>query len=85
MFDKGALKPGQTLVTLGSGGVSLFAAQFGLMTGARVIATTGSDDKAESAAAEPIKQVVGNASDSEWRWVDSNHRPRDYEALALTT
>jgi len=36
----------QTLVTLGTGGVSLFAAQFALMAGARVIATTGSDDKA---------------------------------------
>ncbi len=42
---KGALKPGQTLVTLGTGGVSLFAAQFALMTGARVIATTGTAEK----------------------------------------
>jgi len=24
-------------------------------------------------------------SKESWRWVDSNHRPRDYEALALTT
>ena len=42
---KGALRAGQTLVTLGTGGVSLFAAQFALMTGAHVIATTGSAEK----------------------------------------
>ena len=42
---KGNLQPGYTMVTLGTGGVSLFAAQFGVMTGARVIATTGSEDK----------------------------------------
>ena len=42
---KGALQPGQTLVTLGTGGVSLFAAQFALMSGARVIATTGTAEK----------------------------------------
>lgn len=33
--------PGETVVTLGSGGVSLFALQFAKAAGARVIATTG--------------------------------------------
>src|SRR5450759_782829 len=32
LLVKGALEPGQTLVTLGTGGVSLFAAQFAMMT-----------------------------------------------------
>ena len=42
---RGALQPGQVLLALGTGGVSLFAAQLALMSGARVIATTGSDGK----------------------------------------
>ncbi|HTM48358.1 MAG TPA: NAD(P)-dependent alcohol dehydrogenase [Bryobacteraceae bacterium] len=40
-----AVKPGDTVVTLGSGGVSLFALQFAKMAGARVISTSGSDEK----------------------------------------
>jgi len=39
------LKPGETVLTLGTGGVSLFALQFALMAGARVIVTSGSDEK----------------------------------------
>lgn len=66
VFDKGALMPGQTLVTLGSGGVSLFAAQFGLMTGARVIATTGSDDKAARLKAMGIADVINYRSTPDW-------------------
>ena len=44
---KGQLQPGHTVVTLGTGGVSLFTTQLALMTGARVIATTGSNEKIE--------------------------------------
>ena len=43
----GGLKPGQTVLTQGSGGVSLFAIQFAKMCGARVIATSSSDAKIE--------------------------------------
>ena len=39
------LRPGQTVLLLGTGGVSLFALQFALMTGAQVIITSSSDDK----------------------------------------
>src|SRR5688572_2532923 len=35
---QGRLQPGHTVVTLGTGGVSLFAAQLAAMTGARVVA-----------------------------------------------
>ncbi len=37
---------GDTVLTLGSGGVSLFALQFAKIFGARVIATTSSEEKA---------------------------------------
>lgn len=43
----GNVKPGQTVLTQGTGGVSLFALQFAKMSGARVIATSSSDAKIE--------------------------------------
>lgn len=39
------LKAGDTILTLGTGGVSIFALQFARMMGARVIATSSSDEK----------------------------------------
>jgi NADPH:quinone reductase-like Zn-dependent oxidoreductase len=45
LITEGCLKPGDTVVTLGSGGVSPFALQFSRLAGARVIATSGSDEK----------------------------------------
>ena len=63
---KGALQPGQTVVTLGTGGVSLFAAQFALMTGARVIATTGSDEKVERLRALGVSDVVNYRTAPDW-------------------
>ena len=43
----GQIKPGQTVLTQGTGGVSLFALQFAKLCGARVIATSSSDQKIE--------------------------------------
>lgn len=43
----GQIKPGQTVLTQGTGGVSLFALQFAKLCGARVIATSSSDAKIE--------------------------------------
>ena len=63
---KGALQPGQTLVTLGTGGVSLFAAQFALMAGARVIATTGSDEKAARLHELGIADVINYRTAPDW-------------------
>jgi NADPH:quinone reductase-like Zn-dependent oxidoreductase len=63
---KGALKPGQTLVTLGTGGVSLFAAQFAMMLGARVIATTGADVKAARLRALGISDIINYNTTPDW-------------------
>lgn len=41
------LQPGQTVLTQGTGGVSIFALQFAKAAGARVIATTSSSEKAD--------------------------------------
>lgn len=45
LFEKTALRPGEKILILGSGGVSLFALQFAKLAGAQVIATSSSDDK----------------------------------------
>jgi len=45
LFEKERVKAGDAVVTLGSGGVSLFALQFARLAEARVISTSGSDDK----------------------------------------
>ncbi|SOD41912.1 zinc-dependent alcohol dehydrogenase family protein [Nitrosovibrio sp. Nv4] len=41
----GALKPGETVLVQGTGGVSVFALQFAKMAGATVVATSSSDEK----------------------------------------
>src|SRR6185503_16301345 len=55
---KGQLQPGHTVVTLGTGGVSLFTIQLALMTGARIIATTGSSEKIERLRALGVSEVI---------------------------
>jgi len=45
LFQESRVKPGETVLVQGTGGVSLFAFQFARMAGARVIATSGSDQK----------------------------------------
>lgn len=47
LINQACLRPGQTVLTQGTGGVSLFALQIAKAAGARVIATTGSDEKVE--------------------------------------
>ena len=47
LFVESSIKPGDWVLTQGTGGVSLFALQFAKMAGARVIATSSSDEKIE--------------------------------------
>ncbi len=42
---KGEIRPGETILVQGTGGVSVFAAQFAVASGARVIVTSSSDEK----------------------------------------
>jgi NADPH:quinone reductase-like Zn-dependent oxidoreductase len=60
------LLPGQTVLTLGSGGVSLFALQLAKLFGARVIATTSSADKAERLKALGADEVINYATAPDW-------------------
>lgn len=45
LVTKGNMKAGDTILVQGTGGVSIFALQFGVMAGARVIITSSSDEK----------------------------------------
>jgi NADPH2:quinone reductase len=52
LFDRGQLKPGETLLVLGAGGgVGLAAVELGKIAGARVIAAASSEDKLAAARA----------------------------------
>ena len=63
---KGQLQAGQTVVTLGTGGVSLFAVQFALMTGARAIATSGSHEKIERLLKLGMNEVINYRATPKW-------------------
>ncbi len=49
LVEHGAIEPGQTILTLGTGGVSMFALQLGKALGAAVIITSSSDEKLKRA------------------------------------
>lgn len=65
LFIEGVLQPGETVLVQGTGGVAIFALQFAKMAGARVIATTGSPDKAARLTALGADAVVDRL-DPEW-------------------
>jgi NADPH:quinone reductase-like Zn-dependent oxidoreductase len=61
-----ALRAGETVLTLGSGGVSLFALQFANLFGARVIATTSSDEKAIRLKDAGADEVINYRTTPDW-------------------
>lgn len=60
------LKAGQWLLTQGTGGVSLFAIQFAKAVGARVIATTSSNDKVKLLERLGVDHVLNYRDVSDW-------------------
>jgi NADPH:quinone reductase-like Zn-dependent oxidoreductase len=62
----GAVKAGDTVLTQGTGGVSLFAVQFAKLLGARVIATTSSEEKAKRLRALGADEVVNYKTTPDW-------------------
>lgn len=61
-----ALKPGDTVLVQGTGGVSIFALQFAKMAGARVIATSSSDEKLEKLSALGADHVINYRKNPNW-------------------
>jgi NADPH:quinone reductase-like Zn-dependent oxidoreductase len=68
------LHPGQTVLIQGTGGVALFSLQVARMFGARVLAITSSDEKAEKLKELGAESVVNYHTFPDW----------DREILALT-
>jgi NADPH:quinone reductase-like Zn-dependent oxidoreductase len=60
------LQAGQTVLTLGSGNISLFAIQFAKLFGAQVIATTSSDERAARLRALGADAVINYRESPEW-------------------
>jgi NADPH:quinone reductase-like Zn-dependent oxidoreductase len=63
---QGGVGPGSVVVTQGTGGVSLFALQFAKMLGARVIATTSSEIKAEKLTELGADAIVNYREEPDW-------------------
>ncbi|EMP56249.1 zinc-containing alcohol dehydrogenase [Marinobacter santoriniensis NKSG1] len=60
------LKAGDTILTLGTGGVSIFALQFAKMMGARVISTSSSDEKLERLSALGADHTINYKTTPAW-------------------
>ncbi|KAH8809095.1 hypothetical protein F5884DRAFT_753598 [Xylogone sp. PMI_703] len=60
------LLPGDVVLTQGTGGVSIFAAQFAKAAGATVIATTGSPQKVEVLKKLGVDHIINYKEDPNW-------------------
>lgn len=66
LVEQGDLTAGDTLLTLGTGGVSTFAVQFGEMLGAEVIVTSSSDEKLQRAKQLGADRGINYVDDEQW-------------------
>jgi NADPH:quinone reductase-like Zn-dependent oxidoreductase len=66
LFEVAALRPGETVLLQGSGGVSVFALQLARAAGARVLMTSSSADKAERLRELGAEQVIDYRADPKW-------------------
>jgi NADPH:quinone reductase-like Zn-dependent oxidoreductase len=66
LFGGRRLQPGETVLVLGTGGVSIFALQFARLAGARVIATSSSAEKLARARALGAAEGVNYREHPEW-------------------
>jgi NADPH:quinone reductase-like Zn-dependent oxidoreductase len=66
LVTEGGVKPGDTVLVQGTGGVSLFALQFARLAGARVIGTSSSDAKLERARSLGLSDGINYRTNPEW-------------------
>ena len=60
------VKPGDVVVTQGTGGVSLYAVQLAAAAGATVVVTSSSDEKLDTARSLGADHVINYVSTPEW-------------------
>lgn len=66
LFVSGGVKAGDTVLVQGTGGVSIFALQFALLAGARVIATSSSDEKLERVRQLGATETINYKQNPQW-------------------
>jgi NADPH:quinone reductase-like Zn-dependent oxidoreductase len=66
LVTQGGIEAGDTVVVLGTGGVSLFALQIARLHGARVIVTSSSDAKLERARALGATETINYKTHADW-------------------
>ena len=66
LVERGGLKAGDTVLLLGTGGVSIFALQFCTLAGARAIVTSKSDDKLGRARDMGAWRTINYAETPDW-------------------
>jgi NADPH:quinone reductase-like Zn-dependent oxidoreductase len=66
LIEQGRVTAGQTVLTQGTGGVSIFGLQFAKSVGARIIATSGSDTKLEKLKTLGADEVINYKTNPAW-------------------
>ncbi len=66
LVTEGSLEPGDSVLVMGTGGVSIFALQFAKMHGARVIATSSSDAKLKRLKEMGAAEVINYKTTPDW-------------------
>jgi NADPH:quinone reductase-like Zn-dependent oxidoreductase len=67
LMVQGDMKPGDTILLLGTGGVSIFGLQFAAMCGVRVIITSSSDEKLARAKEMGAWATINYRDNPEWQ------------------
>lgn len=67
MESKAPLKPGSSILTLGTGGVSIFALQFAKAAGLETVATSSSDAKLERLKSLGVTHGINYKKNPEWQ------------------
>ncbi len=66
LFVAGRIRPGETVLLLGTGGVSIWALQLAKAAGARVIITSSSDEKLAKAKTLGADETINYVTSPEW-------------------
>jgi len=66
LVSSGGVQKGETVLTLGTGGVSVFAIQFAKALGARIISTSSSDEKLERARELGADETINYREQPGW-------------------
>lgn len=81
LTTRGGIQPGDTLLTLGTGGVSVFALQLGAALGANVIVTSSDDHKLDNARSLGANHTVNYRTNPDWDkevWKLTGNRGADH-------